>query len=94
AHIEQVSVDPAHAGSGLGRDLIDHASAWAGAHGFAELTLTTFTDVVWNGPYYERLGFRRIPEDRLGPGLAEIRRRESAAGLDRWPRAAMVRSLP
>jgi hypothetical protein len=34
--------------------------AWAQRHGLAALTLTTFTDVPWNMPYYERLGFRHL----------------------------------
>ncbi len=94
AHIEQVSVEPAFAGRGLGRELIEHVASWAGRAGFGSLTLTTFVEVPWNGPYYERLGFRPIPADQLTPGLALIRAEEAALGLDRWPRMAMVRALP
>ncbi|EFG65060.1 GNAT family N-acetyltransferase, partial [Streptomyces sp. SPB074] len=54
-HIEQVSVDPAHAHRGLGRALIGHAAAHARAEGASALTLTTFTEVPWNAPYYARL---------------------------------------
>ena len=57
AHIEQVSVAPAHARRGLGAALVDHLAAVAAAEGRAALTLTTFRDVPWNAPYYERLGF-------------------------------------
>jgi GNAT superfamily N-acetyltransferase len=90
-HVEQVSVDPRHAGKGIGASLIEHVAGWARERGSAALTLTTFRDVVWNGPYYERLGFR--PLDVLTPGLAEIRAEEAAHGLDRWPRLAMRREL-
>ena len=38
--------------------LIEHVAGWARAHGSPALTLTTFTEVPWNAPYYERLGFR------------------------------------
>lgn len=91
AHVDQVSVHPSHAGNGIGRRLIDRVDEWAAEHGLTELTLTTFVDVPWNGPYYQRLGFRYLREDELGEGLRAIREREAALGLDRWPRAAMIR---
>jgi GNAT superfamily N-acetyltransferase len=93
AHVEQVSVDPAHAGRGLGAALIEHVAGWARAHGSPALTLTTFTEVAWNGPYYARLGFRPLADDELTPGLRAIRAEEAAHGLDEWPRVAMRRDL-
>lgn len=93
AHVEQVSVDPAHAGHGYGRVLIEHLAERARAAGRGALTLTTFTEVPWNGPYYVRLGFRFLADDELGPGLWAIRRAEIARGLDHWPRTAMRREV-
>jgi GNAT superfamily N-acetyltransferase len=93
AHIEQVSVHPFHARRGLGRALIEHAASWAVAHSLHELTLTTYVAVPWNGPYYERLGFRYLGADEETPGQRALRERERAAGLDAWPRACMSRSL-
>jgi GNAT superfamily N-acetyltransferase len=93
AHVEQVSVHPDHARRGLGRGLIERAASWASAHGLHALTLTTYVDVPWNGPYYERLGFRYLSPDEETPGLRAIRDRERASGLDAWPRACMSRSL-
>jgi GNAT superfamily N-acetyltransferase len=93
AHIEQVSVHPSHARRGVGKALIEHAVAWARQRGLEAVTLTTFTDVPWNAPYYQRLGFRQLPEDELTPGLKAIRAREAAVGLDRWPRCCMRRDL-
>jgi GNAT superfamily N-acetyltransferase len=93
AHVEQVSVDPEHAGHGIGAALIEHAAEWARAHGSAALTLTTFAEVAWNAPYYERLGFRRLADDELTPGLRAIRAEEAVHGLDEWPRLAMRRDL-
>lgn len=93
AHIEQVSVRPSHGRQGIGRRLVDHVDAWASANGLPALTLTTFADVAWNAPLYERLGFRRLALDELTPGLRRIRAREAAAGLDRWPRVAMIRPV-
>lgn len=92
-HVEQVSVHPDHARKGIGRSLIEHAAEWSKAQGASTLTLTTFTEVVWNGPYYERLGFRLLPEAVWTPGLREIRAAEAAHGLDRWPRACMSKEI-
>jgi ribosomal protein S18 acetylase RimI-like enzyme len=92
-HIEQVSVHASCARRGLGRALIEHAASVAVAAGQPALTLTTFTDVPWNAPYYERLGFRRLPDSEVTPGLRAIRRHEAAHGLDRWPRVTMRRDL-
>lgn len=94
AHIEQISVAPTAARRGVGRALIDHLAAWAEAQGLAALTLTTFSDVPWNAPYYKRLGFRTLAEDELGDGLRGIRSQEAEHGLDRWPRVCMRRDLP
>lgn len=90
-HIAQVSVHPTAARRGLGRALIEHVAGEAAADGITELSLTTYTEVPWNAPFYRRLGFIELPEDRLGPGLRAIRELERAAGLDRWPRATMIR---
>lgn len=90
-HIEQVSVHPDAAGHGLGRALIDHADEWARGQALQSLTLTTFVDVPWNGPYYERLGFRYLEPEAETPGLLAIRQAEGASGLDQWPRACMRR---
>ncbi|HEY2519096.1 MAG TPA: GNAT family N-acetyltransferase, partial [Streptosporangiaceae bacterium] len=73
--------------------LIEHAASVAVAAGQPALTLTTFTEVPWNAPYYERLGFRRLPDSEVTTGLRAIRRHETAHGLDRWPRVTMRRDL-
>jgi GNAT superfamily N-acetyltransferase len=93
AHVEQVSVHPDAAGRGIGRALIEEYDGWGRERAAAALTLTTFVEVPWNGPYYERLGFRHLADDELTPGLKAIRAAEAAHGLDRWPRAAMRRDL-
>ncbi|MFF7865349.1 GNAT family N-acetyltransferase [Streptomyces qaidamensis] len=92
-HVEQVSVHPRAARRGVGRALLAHAADRARGEGLTSLTLTTFTDVPWNAPYYERLGFRPLPEADLTPGLRAIRASEAELGLDRWPRVCMRKPL-
>jgi GNAT superfamily N-acetyltransferase len=92
-HVEQVSVHPDHARRGVGRSLIDHIAGRAVVDGVPALTLTTFTEVPWNAPYYARCGFRCLDDSELTPGLRTIRHREAEHGLDRWPRVCMRREL-
>src|SRR3954466_6277409 len=77
-HVEQVSVHPDSARRGIGRSLLDHLTAHAISAGAPALTLTTFTQVPWNAPYYARCGFQLMDDSRLTPGLREIRGREGA----------------
>jgi ribosomal protein S18 acetylase RimI-like enzyme len=92
-HIEQVSVDPWFGHRGIGRSLIERAVSFAEGIGAATVTLTTFTDVPWNAPYYRRCGFVALDDEALTPGLRALRDHEADAGLDRWPRVAMRRHL-
>ena len=85
AHIDQVSVAPAHARRGIGAALIDHLAAISDT---PALTLTTFRDVPWNAPYYERLGFRGFEP---GPELAALMRHEAEVIPGDAPRVAMRR---
>ncbi|MFI5722155.1 GNAT family N-acetyltransferase [Streptomyces cyaneofuscatus] len=92
-HIEQISVHPVAARRGIGRTLIDRLAALAPGQGLTALTLTTFSDVPWNAPYYARIGFRVLHERELTDGLRTIRGEEAQHGLDRWPRVCMRRDL-
>ena len=93
AHVEQVSVDPAFARQGLGRRLLDHVAGDARRAGRTAVTLTTFRDVPWNAPYYERCEFRPLAEDELGPELRAKRDAETSHGLDPTRRVCMRRDL-
>ena len=93
-HIEQLSVLPSHGRQGVGRRLVEHVCAWAQASGSSALTLSTFGDVAWNRPLYEKMGFRVLAEAELTPALHEVRAAEAAAGLDVSTRVFMRRELP
>ncbi len=93
AHVEQVSVAPAHARRGLGAALIDHLAAVAATEGRRAVTLTTFRDVPWNAPYYERLGFRVIAAADQGPELAALVAEEAERIPGDAPRVAMGRAV-
>lgn len=92
-HVEQVSVHPDSSRRGIGRSLLDHLADHATREGTPALTLTTFTQVPWNAPYYSRCGFQILDDSTLTLGLRRIREREAEHGLDRWPRVCMRRLL-
>lgn len=89
-HLREIDVLPAHGGRGLGVALIERVRREAASRNAAQVTLTTFADVPWNRPYYERRGFTVIARDRAPGWLARILESEVAAGLHRWPRVAMA----
>ncbi|GAA2578795.1 GNAT family N-acetyltransferase [Winogradskya consettensis] len=93
AHVEQVSIDPPYARRGIGSALIDHVGSWAAGRGMEALTLTTFRDVPWNGPYYARLGFKELGDAERGPELTELMADEARHGLDPAERVAMRREV-
>ena len=67
---------------------MEAACGWARSEHFDSITLTTYRDVPWNGPFYESLGF--VVLETLTPDLIEIRGIERAIGdNDFGPRVAM-----
>ncbi len=85
-HLLELSVHPDHARMGLGTWLVDVVRDEARRMGHQALTLTTYRDVPWNGPFYRRLGFEPLEREDAGPELAKIRQREIDEGLDAQPR--------
>lgn len=79
AHLEQVSVHPSHQRQGLGRALVAAAREEMRWAGFPELTLCTYRDVPWNGPFYAALGFEEVAAPELW--LARLLAREVELGI-------------
>ncbi len=93
AHIEQVSVHPAHAGRRIGAMLLDHVAGWAARHELRAMTLITFRGVPWNAPYYERLGFRELRPADVTPGLAARKAAQARRAGNPSALVCMVRGL-
>lgn len=81
AHLQEVGVDPTFGRRGIGTELIATVVEWARAQGDPSVTLSTFRDLPWNGPYYGRLGFAIIDEVDLTAELREVRAHEAEIGL-------------
>jgi NAD(P)H-dependent FMN reductase/ribosomal protein S18 acetylase RimI-like enzyme len=89
AHLEEIDVLPAHGRRGLGTRLVTEVCEWAASAGYQSVTLTTFRDVPWNRRFYERLGFRVVPDAELSAALRAIVDDETRRGLDPSRRVAM-----
>ena len=92
-HIRELSVHPDMQGQGIGAVLLRAIGVDALNSGFAALTLTTFTDVAWNAPFYARLGFETVEDLDAHPRLKADIEQEVAHGLPRERRCAMIRFL-
>lgn len=86
-------VHPAHANRGLGRALTEAIKAWCSARGYTTLTMTTFPNIPWNAPMFERMGFRKMGEQELTPGLLAIRGEEVESGFSPEERVFMTIAL-
>lgn len=94
AHLEGLSVRPSSMRRGIGSALVNAACDEATKAGYSELTLCTFAEVPWNGPFYRGLGFTELTEAELTPGLLELRQAEQEIGLDAMGhRIVMIRRL-
>jgi ribosomal protein S18 acetylase RimI-like enzyme len=93
-HLDEVAVALDAGGQGIGTALIEQVLQWAAGLGLEAVTLTTFSEIAWNGPLYRRLGFEALDPGSLGPQLLAIRDQERRQGIDVAPRQAMRRRLP
>ena len=88
-HIRELAVRLDRQRSGIGRALLKKAIADARASGLVALTLTTFRDVIWNAPFYQKLGFQVLDHAQAGERLRQILRREIEHGMPASRRCAM-----
>lgn len=80
AHIEQLSVDRNFMGKGLGGTLLEAAVDWARVNDYSSITLITFKNIPWNGPFYKKHGFDELTN--ISNGLKRLREHEKKLGLD------------
>lgn len=92
-HIWEVSVHPDAQQCGIGAGLIRACQIDARNSSFKAITLTTFRDVPWNGPFYERLGFEEVTALDAHPRLAGELALEADHGLPAERRCAMIHFL-
>lgn len=91
-YLDQVSVDPGFARLGIGRRLVNHVADIAADRRFACVSLSTFRDVAWNGPFYQSLGFMPLEANELTDWMSELEAYQSAY-LDITQRCFMRRPV-
>jgi ribosomal protein S18 acetylase RimI-like enzyme len=69
--LENVAVDPAYQGTGLGHALVDFVEEQARAGGFPEIRLYTHERMTENIPYYQKLGYVEV-ERRVEDGYHRV----------------------
>lgn len=89
-HVWEMDVLPQMQGNSIGSGLIRACKVDARNSGFAALTLTTFRDLAWNGPFYKRLGFVEVTDLEASPRLAGYLEEEAQEGLPHDRRCAMI----
>ena len=80
-HLLEVAVHPDWGRQGIGRQLVSQVLEQAGRRGLPGVTLTTFRDLAFNGPFYASLGFVEIPAHQCSAIIADIIARELALGM-------------
>jgi GNAT superfamily N-acetyltransferase len=68
-YLDQLAVRVAAMRRGIGGRLLARCADWARGVGGSALWLTTYSQVPFNRPYYERHGYVVTPETAWGPGI-------------------------
>jgi GNAT superfamily N-acetyltransferase len=91
-YIAELSVARPHQGIGLGAALMTAANNCARDRQFRLITLTTYRDLPWNGPFHAKLGFTEIDAAAVGPQHVQKLLNEAAAGHDPSRRCVMAKA--
>ncbi|MBQ0822988.1 GNAT family N-acetyltransferase [Microvirga terrae] len=92
-YIAEVSVAASCHRQGIGRRLVEAVIEHGRREEFDAITLTTYRDLPWNGPFYARLGFVEIDPEDARPGHRGKLRAEAEAGHDPARRCLMALKL-
>jgi len=92
-HVDELDVLSEFGNRGIGTALLEHACQWAVANGFSVATLSTFREVPWNAPFYQKHGFCIVEPGEFTPGMIKMRETEDRNGLRLETRVIMHREL-
>lgn len=90
AQLDELDVLPTHARQGVGSALLSAVCAWARAALLPGVTLRTFRDVAWNGPFYMKRGFVVCDGVTLSANHVALETAERGRGLRTELRTTMI----
>ncbi len=88
-YVDQVSVHPDHHRRGIGSRLMRHVIAEARDANEDSIILDTQSDVPWNQPWYEQLGFVVVPPEEWTKAMTDVAAPQAASGHDWGTRVYM-----
>ena len=86
-----IEVHPLHGQKGIGRALVLQIMNQVMKAGFQHLYLTTFANIPWNAPFYQKIGFVLLGEEEQPDFIKDILIEERGKGLSN--RVAMRYSI-
>ena len=89
-HIAEMDVRPSFGRKGIGTQLLSQACVAAKDFGLQFVTLTTFSHLPWNAPFYAKHGFAEVRSLEQVPHLEAALRHERDRGFEN--RIAMVKN--
>ena len=89
-HLHELSVARAHQRKHIGSTLLRALKIDASNSGLRAITLNTYRDIPWNGPFYARHGFVEVENFEGRPHLAQSLEDAAALGMPRDRRCAMI----
>jgi ribosomal protein S18 acetylase RimI-like enzyme len=89
-HIVEISVAKEFQGKGVGKALMNTMVEHIRREGYKSITLTTYKNLPWNGPWYSRMGFFEVNAQDMGRAYLQILESE---GLDLRSRCVMRKIL-
>lgn len=91
-YLDNISVDLDASGSGIGAKLLTAVIEHAESLGVQAVSLTTFNEPPWNGPWFRKHGFRTMPSEHIAEGLKQVMDRQWLT-LDATTRETLWRVL-
>lgn len=92
-HIVEICVALNFQGMGIGRTLMSTMMEAVRREGYNAVTLTTYRNLSWNGPWFSRMGFLEVDAQQLTKTFEEILEIEAKHGLDINNRCVMIKAL-
>jgi GNAT superfamily N-acetyltransferase len=92
-HLVEISVARPYQGKGVGKVLMEQMIEEVRRVGYKIITLTTYRDLPWNGPWYSRMGFSEVRIVDMVPEYWKVWQIEAQHGFNMASRCLMRKIL-